>query len=851
MKHFILFLFVTLSVLGFAQTVIPPQNVALHFDSASAILTFDPVPGATGYRIEQSRNIDSGFTTVGYAFTNNYQLRNYNVNTAQFYRVVSIGPVDQSQVVLQPETVVVGSEFQAAVLFMTDNYIVLDRFRVLLMDFYVNEIIVSGPFSLASQGFVRKISEVESHDNYVVLRTEQAAIEEVFDVAEIQSIEQLSFDNIATTEYYYRGISCTRSSDTDRPVSISYPFNNVSVGFITGGSVTLDGELDFDYDFLLDIDVNSISHSREVQFQMGARGGGVLSYSSSSLGGFSGRVNLLKHTFNPITYYIGIVPICIVPEITLKLKVSSTGATEYTTLVEEDFDYTIGLTYMNSQWNTYHNGNNHFQVNTSEVCESSVSLGIGPEFILKLYNVAGPYVEAIGSLETVTNLNEDPWQVGLAKIDAGIGLRMKALFLDIDSGTFDVNIYNETMFERHKVKQPIISPQGGEFNNAQLISITCETPNTDIRYTTDGSEPNTSSSLYSNPIIVDNPTAITARGFRSNYTPSDTTRADFNFRCANPSINPEGGSYTGSVLITINCETENAQIRYTLDGSEPNESSQLYTAPFIISSSCTVMTRAYKESWTQSLIASTQFDVTLLASDFVLVLGGTFNNGVSDVTVSSFYIDRYEITQSTYQYVTAINPVVGQGYAIGPDYPIYNVSWFDAIKYCNQRSVMEGLTPCYSYGTYGTSVSSWPLNWEDNYSDPNTGLAVNFQASGYRLPTVNEWRFAAKGGNLTPSSNYPAYSGSNNIDEVAWYHPNSGNTMHIVGTKAPNALGLYDMSGNIWEWCWEICWNWRYVQGGAWDCNYYHCLITHDDQCLESEHESTIGFRICRTAINQ
>ena len=170
----------------------------------------------------------------------------------------------------------------------------------------------------------------------------------------------------------------------------------------------------------------------------------------------------------------------------------------------------------------------------------------------------------------------------------------------------------------------------------------------------------------------------------------------------------------------------------------------------------------------------------------IYVEGGTFqmgstNGGSSEqpihtVTVSSFLIGKYEVTQKEWQEVMGYNP----SYSEGDNRPVEKVSWYDAVEFCNKLSEKEGLTPAYTINGFDVSC--------------------NWSANGYRLPTEAEWEYAAKGGKK--SKNYK-YSGSDNIDDVAWYDANSDGRSHDVGTKAPNELGIYDMSGNVWEMCWD------------------------------------------------
>jgi len=242
---------------------------------------------------------------------------------------------------------------------------------------------------------------------------------------------------------------------------------------------------------------------------------------------------------------------------------------------------------------------------------------------------------------------------------------------------------------------------------------------------------------------------------------------------------------------------------------------------------------------------------------FIYVEGGSFNNGRSDVWISSFYIHQYELSQAEYQTVMGTNPSHFRGKL---NRPVERVSWYDAIEYCNRRSIREGLTPCYRYGNYGTDPDSWPSGWDEDDNN-HTLVTCSWTANGYRLPTEAEWEFAARGGKLT--HNY-SYSGSNTIGDVAWYSENSRSRSHEVGTKQANELGIYDMSGNVWEWCWDILdyylsgtqtnpkgvdsGSYRVLRGGDWDYDAVTCTVSTRGSNCTTVNGSNVGFRVVRNS---
>ncbi|MDX2072580.1 MAG: formylglycine-generating enzyme family protein [Haliscomenobacter sp.] len=249
----------------------------------------------------------------------------------------------------------------------------------------------------------------------------------------------------------------------------------------------------------------------------------------------------------------------------------------------------------------------------------------------------------------------------------------------------------------------------------------------------------------------------------------------------------------------------------------------------------------------------------------IQVEGGSFNMGSDDreseqpihpVTLSSFYLAEYPVSQALWLAVVGgENP----SNFPGPHRPVESISWYDAAAFCNQLSLHCGYASVYfSDSAFQKSLS---LEATQKIEYPNTiPVFFNPQAKGFRLPTEAEWEYAARGGNKSGGFRY---AGGDKLDEVGWYDDNSHGETKAVGIKLANELGLYDMSGNVWEWCadqWDATYRgapkdgsaWlglkedvgRVLRGGSWYFNPQDCRPSYRSYDPPSSRNNDVGFRV-------
>lgn len=335
---------------------------------------------------------------------------------------------------------------------------------------------------------------------------------------------------------------------------------------------------------------------------------------------------------------------------------------------------------------------------------------------------------------------------------------------------------------------------------------------------------------------------------------------------ANPTSAAQGATVTltaspssGYELDTISAAAGTSAV--TLSGSGNTRTFTMPAANVTVTAAFKALPAGFVKVEGATIVGGDKFKVG--SNTGVFVAGRT-------VTLSDFYMCDHEVTQAEYIVVMGANPSNFEGYG-WEKLPVEQVSWFDALVYCNKKSLAENLTPCYTINGK-TNPSDWGT--VPTFIDATWNAAIcNLNADGYRLPTEAEWEYAALGGKAGVAADDPTdYAGTNDSTQLgtyAWCTDNSESKTHAVKTKTKNGLGLFDMSGNVWEWCWD-CYNddaksgdnsnpvtnplggaplelRRVLRGGSWKYGVF-ISVAYRNGNYPNSRDDDLGFRVVRSA---
>ncbi|PID30133.1 MAG: hypothetical protein CR982_01610 [Candidatus Cloacimonadota bacterium] len=693
----------------------------------------------------------------------------------------------------------------------------------------VGDIVVGGISDVVPEGFLRKVVSKREENGKTIFETEQATITEA--IKNCSYSDTISLDSLEPKSIWYaKGV---RKGDEKSKFGIDL---NLGVLFYdqdgdsstTNDQVKLEGSFKSKVGLKLDFNIalNTLKKFEIVAFL--ERETDLLTRIGEVEGFSSVDKNIAIYSYPSITLST-VIPVIITPTITLTAKSDGTIMAKASYSISGTEENIVGGLYENGSWNkvSSHTENlnySNFEINGDLQFKAGVSL----QLKTKIYGVEAVTIaeNSYGKVKGETIINSTSMNLEY-QLKVGKDLLLESL-LDIFSNNLleyalDWNLFENSLKEGvlilDYIPEAIISTplDNSSFSYGEEISFSGYGEDAQDGIITENIawESNIDGYLGSGTPLNINTLSIGDHNISMTVTDSDgySDTASIGIKIEeNGNLPPmvtinspsNGSSFTIGDLVSIEMNA--------IDNDGAVEKVDLYLNNDLMIS---LTSSPYIYEWDTANFEAGDYSLKAVATDnngsigespitiitlkeelidnnLIFVEGGSFqmgdrlNEGYDDelplhsVSLNSFYIGKYEVTQSEYEDLMGSNP----SNFIGENRPVEMVTLYAVVEYCNKLSDLYGLERC--------------------YSGSGTDIVCDFSKNGYRLPTEAEWEYAARGGIYhTDNFRYAGCDEESELVDYAWYITNSENETHEVGGKLPNQLGIYDMSGNVFEWCWD------------------------------------------------
>jgi len=511
-----------------------------------------------------------------------------------------------------------------------------------LQDLGVGDLIISGVTPSAPNGLLVMVTSVGSKNGRVVIETEPVGLTDVLEEGTVTLTKTLTTGDLRSAKRQAEGmILKQRPAQSAGAGAFELEFTDVVLydedadPATANDQVTATGSvlLSPGFNFIIVIDDSAVEELTFVNQTTLDAHLNILAMVSADP---NAEVTLAEYALTPVTGFVDAIPVVVTPVLSIVVGVNGQVRPGLQSETTQQASYVTGLSYVNGEWTRFSDHSTEFDCEVSPPGQSANATG----YIIARLKLLLFGDDCISStVKGYTNLEVAPETLPWWKLYGGLSAEVGADFQRVSPMVDD---YSEQIISYHtllaqagpKVAKPAIDPDGASFIGSVDVTISCDTPLTQIYYTTNGADPDQTDTVYSGPIRIENTTTIKARAFRNGMEQSEIAVAEFyKTQVADPVLAPAGGTFEGSVSVTISCATDGAVIYYTTDGSDPTEGSTAYAGPLELTETTTVKARAYKSGMTPSETASATFTDIKVAAPVLAPAGGTFEGSVS-VTIS-------------------------------------------------------------------------------------------------------------------------------------------------------------------------------------------------------------------------